>query len=491
MAELTISPPSDYFGHHPSPSTTNVRNYHDQSQHLHNNTISHSNLHHPSPRTTNVENYHDESQHSHTHHYVNSQSFAGETVFGTTIINEQHSSGHPALSDDVARLFNDTVVDCAITANLEVPLAPQGQAGDGANPAADTSDIVLDELQDPTFTRTPEQSYVYVGQLKKIILKMKEGKHILTEDDLNDLNTSLFGSNAASRGILGYDRDYVRWKLRDGSQAPIVADFLEQMRRLSQFVQGMGGGETIAQLVNALRLSETGDDTVKRLQAWRLLWLSLLFDHSMVIGSQSLKTQIHSFFGLPCPGFQRSFNITLKHLVEVDIEVIPTENIREHFQLDGKKLKVLRLSPVDAISLASYNNNLIARAFGVETLGSEILHSLYVLYGRDRYRMEAEALGLGPNWTWNEVIRREDFLRNRECQPQVLMRRVYSLEKLIRYRRSWLPSLIRDVRKSKRQQPFVFWGSVLAILYGTSSILQTLASFWSVVLVYKPPSHPS
>lgn len=92
---------------------------------------------------------------------------------------------------------------------------------------------------------------------------MKEGKHILTEDDLNDLSTSLFGSNTARRGILGYDRDYVRWKLRNGSQAPIVADFLEQMRRLSQFVQGMRGGETIAQLVNALGLPESGDDTVK------------------------------------------------------------------------------------------------------------------------------------------------------------------------------------------------------------------------------------
>jgi len=81
----------------------------------------------------------------------------------------------------------------------------------------------------------------------------------------------------------------------------------------------------------------------------------------MVIGSQTLKTQIVSLFGLPCPKYQRSFNVTLKHLVEVDIEIIPTENIREHFQLDGKKLKVLRLSPVDAISLASYKDNLIAQ----------------------------------------------------------------------------------------------------------------------------------
>ncbi|KIJ93169.1 hypothetical protein K443DRAFT_408357 [Laccaria amethystina LaAM-08-1] len=459
MAELTI-PPSDSFMHRPSPSTTNVTNFHN------------------------------ESQHNHTHNYINTHSFTGDTVLGTTIINEQHS-GHPALSDDVARLFNDIIVDCAITANLEVPLALQDQAGSGANSAVDTSDIVLDELQDPLFPRTPEQSYFYAGELKKIISRMKEGKHILTEDNLNDLNSSLFGSNTASRGILGYDRDYVRWKLRNGSQAPIVADFLEQIRRLSQFVQGMRGGETIAQLVDALGLPESGDDTVKRLQAWRLLWLTLLFDHSMVIGSQTLKTQIASLFGLPCPGYQRSFNVALKHLVELDIEVIPTENIREHFQLDGKKLKVLRLSPVDAISLASYNNNLIARVFGVETLGSEILHSLYVLYGRNRYRTEAEALGLGPNWTWNEIIRREDFLRNRECQPKVLMHRVYSLEKLIQHRRSWLPSLIRDVRKSKRQQPFVFWGSVLAILYGSSSILQTLASVWSIILVYKPPSHPS
>jgi hypothetical protein len=122
---------------------------------------------------------------------------------------------------------------------------------------------VLDELQDPLFPRTPEQSYFYAGELKKIISRMKEGKHILTEDNLNDLNSSLFGSNTASRGILGYDRDYVRWKLRNGSQAPIVADFLEQIRRLSQFVQGMRGGETIAQLVDALGLPESGDDTVK------------------------------------------------------------------------------------------------------------------------------------------------------------------------------------------------------------------------------------
>ena len=63
--------------------------------------------------------------------------------------------------------------------------------------------------------------------------------------------------------------------------------------------------------------------------------------------------------------------------------------------------------------------NIAFRAFGIETLGSEILHSLYILYGRDRYRREAAALGLGQNWMWNKVIRREDFLRNRECVPKV------------------------------------------------------------------------
>ena len=92
MAELTV-PPSDNFGHYLSPSTTNVTNYNNQSEH------------------------------NHIHNYVNTQSFTRDTVFGTTIINEQHTGGgHPALSDDVARLFNDIIVDCAITADLEVPL---------------------------------------------------------------------------------------------------------------------------------------------------------------------------------------------------------------------------------------------------------------------------------------------------------------------------------------------------------------------------------
>ena len=90
MAELTV-PPSDNFGHYLSPSTTAVTNYNNQSEHNH------------------------ILQPCHIHNL--------DTVFGTTIINELHTgSGHPALSDDVARLFNDIIVNCAITADLEVPL---------------------------------------------------------------------------------------------------------------------------------------------------------------------------------------------------------------------------------------------------------------------------------------------------------------------------------------------------------------------------------
>ena len=45
--------------------------------------------------------------------------------------------------------------------------------------------------------------------------------------------------------------------------------------------------------------------------------------------------------------------------------------------------------------------------------------------------------------------------------------------------------LVRDIRKKSREQPFIFWGGILATFFGICSILQTVTSIWSLVLAIK------
>lgn len=137
--------------------------------------------------------------------------------------------------------------------------------------------------------------------------------------------------------------------------------------------------------------------------------------------------------------------------------------------------------------------------------------SLYILYVRDHQGEEAEKLEIAYPWTMEKFLTRDVYLgldkifvphvsyahlqnggwynnmlnNSPLLLHKVLKSRVHALNTTITYRRKWLPSLIRDIHTSKREAPFVFWGSVLAIIFGVCSMLQTVMAAWSIVLAYR------
>jgi len=125
-------------------------------------------------------------------------------------------------------------------------------------------------------------------------------------------------------------------------------------------------------------------------------------------------------------------------------------------------------------------------ALGIDTLGWEIFTSFYVLYWRDGYQTEAHALHLLPDMNEPHVaILRQVFFSLGQVQsatPHVLASRILALENLIRYRVSYWPSLIRDINRTKKEQPYIYWGTILATFFGICAVIQTIASVWSLVV---------
>ena len=51
-----------------------------------------------------------------------------------------------------------------------------------------------------------------------------------------------------------------------------------------------------------------------------------------------------------------------------------------------------------------------------------------------------------------------------------------ALENALRTRRLWYVRLQRDIRKRKKEEPWLFWGAVFALLFGICTVVQTVAS---------------
>jgi len=68
---------------------------------------------------------------------------------------------------------------------------------------------------------------------------------------------------------------------------------------------------------------------------------------------------------------------------------------------------------------------------------------------------------------------------------QVLSERTHKLRAEIDRRRAWLPSLMRDIKKQVKTQPFLFYGGLLAVFFGILQTIQTITSIWSIVLALR------
>ena len=139
------------------------------------------------------------------------------------------------------------------------------------------------------------------------------------------------------------------------------------------------------------------------------------------------------------------------------------------------------------------------RALGIATLGGEVLASMHALYGKDEFFDRAEAAGIfAPKDELTRILGARAVRDHANVQPavwssnsltqffyilkQVLAYRTRALQKLVDYRRSWWPSLIRDVKKQLNSQPLFFYGAILAVFFGVCTVIQTVTSVWTLSL---------
>lgn len=65
---------------------------------------------------------------------------------------------------------------------------------------------------------------------------------------------------------------------------------------------------------------------------------------------------------------------------------------------------------------------------------------------------------------------------------QLLAGRVHIIETELCRRRHWYRRLRRDIHKRKKEEPWMFWGTVLAVFFGICTVIQTITSVWSLVV---------
>jgi len=133
------------------------------------------------------------------------------------------------------------------------------------------------------------------------------------------------------------------------------------------------------------------------------------------------------------------------------------------------------------------------RALKISSLGNEILASLHVLYAKDKFFDKAEALRIflfmgdsqlevyralaigfldqSARSTSPQVRHHSESQQEEQLQThlQVLAYRTHVLQKLVANRRSWWPSLVRDLRKQFNAQPLFFYGALLAVFFFVSA----------------------
>ena len=70
---------------------------------------------------------------------------------------------------------------------------------------------------------------------------------------------------------------------------------------------------------------------------------------------------------------------------------------------------------------------------------------------------------------------------------QILASKAERLQKIVQHRSSFWPTLCRDILRNNREQPFFFWGAILALFFGVCATIQTIASVWALKIALHPP----
>ncbi|KAH9885609.1 hypothetical protein C8Q73DRAFT_795759 [Cubamyces lactineus] len=190
------------------------------------------------------------------------------------------------------------------------------------------------------------------------------------------------------------------------------------------------------------------------------------------------------------------FSFTARELIEEGFVIQPTSNLLDHLKLVGNAVNVYTLSSDEIQLLMGYDQNRAARAIGLSNLGGEILHSYVALVEGEFHECYRLPISLGMFKIDDERVKRGQYDdltvvtgvlrlyrndRNGDRQPHLLASRVLVIERALRKRRHWYNRLRRDIHKRKKEEPWMFWGAVLAVFFGVCTVIQTVTSVWSLV----------
>ncbi|KAI0064684.1 hypothetical protein BV25DRAFT_279706 [Artomyces pyxidatus] len=221
---------------------------------------------------------------------------------------------------------------------------------------------------------------------------------------------------------------------------------------------------------------------------WEVVAMALTFHGSIKYND---KDNVHDIVrGLfPVPSASRyaptSFQVSFRDLLSVKFDLRPTHFLHEHLMVEGNIVKFYYLSTISASTLSSYRGNKIARAVDLDTVGDEILASWAALLGDRTIEPEARARSLLEE-DKNALILVSTLIKGSEnIRPHYFADREAVLRKLIAQRRRWWNVLMRDVRDQREDQPFMFYGAILAVFFGVCTVIQTVTAVWGLVLAAK------
>ncbi|KAH7905116.1 hypothetical protein BJ138DRAFT_1165352 [Hygrophoropsis aurantiaca] len=220
-------------------------------------------------------------------------------------------------------------------------------------------------------------------------------------------------------------------------------------------------------------------------KASQIYWHALCFGQIEEVG-ETFQGKIRKYFKISPKKTPVTFAFNLKDVEKADLTIVPTTLLHEHLQLEGDSVKVYALSDDGLFMLQDYHNNRVARVSGLEDYGLEVKRTLHTLYGKDQlYRLARDLDILNLRTAVGEAFAPTTLALDQKSQFTVLAYRIDRLNKEINYRRSWLPSLMRDIKKQIEMQPFLFYGAILAVFFGVCTLIQTVMSIWSVVLAIR------
>ncbi|KAF8876648.1 hypothetical protein BD779DRAFT_155111 [Infundibulicybe gibba] len=179
--------------------------------------------------------------------------------------------------------------------------------------------------------------------------------------------------------------------------------------------------------------------------------------------------------------FTDTFNIT--DLVKTKFDIVPTTFLSQHLVVEGNVVKIFELSTISDLALTVYDQNRVARMLQLSSLGNEVIASLAQLVDGHGLQEQGEKLGFISYDAKNKGRRLvgsmllTHFIHNHKTvKPNLLAGRLVHLNNLVKRRKRWWVSLGYNIAQQKSDQPFIFAVTILGILFGVSSIVQTVFS---------------